>query len=110
MKQTSPLLWLGIALVIAVGTMAAFAAAFTPWGTGTGMMGFGMGGGALFMAVPVLFLILILLVALGAWTPRRPYLVPYPSAIESLDARYARGELARDEYLRIRADLERRAP
>jgi putative membrane protein len=68
------------------------------WGWGGGMM-FGwvfmtvllIGGGALVYAV-----------ARGPGRPRNE-----STALDVLDARYARGEIGRDEYLERRSDLER---
>jgi len=112
-KQRNPVLWLVLAIVLAVGLMAVFVAAFMPYGTSYGMMGVGMGVGAVFMIVPAVVLILVLLAAVGAFSPSQTYVpptyVPPPSpAIDVLNARYARGEIPRDEYLRLRADLEGR--
>ena len=106
-KQTSPLVWLGLAIILAVGLMAAFAAFFAPYGGGYGMMGGGMGWGVLFMVVPAVFLIVLLLAALGAFPPGQ-VTVSRSSALETLDVRYARGELTREDYLRMRAELEGR--
>ena len=113
-RQHSSVLWLVFAIVLAVGLMAVFAATFTPDGTSFGMMGGGWGWGAMFMVVPAVFLILVLLAALGAFSPSQPYVppayVPPPMpAIEALNARYARGEISREEYLRMRADIETRS-
>lgn len=106
-KPTNPIVWLGLALVVAVGLMAVFAALFAPNGTGYSMMGSGMmGWGAVFMIVPALILILILWVALGVSPPTPTYVAQVPTALETLNARYARGEISQDEYLRIRTDLE----
>lgn len=111
-RQRNPLLWLVLAIVLAVGLMAIFAAAFMPYGTSYGMMGVGMGWGAAFMIVPAVLLILVLLAAVGGFSPSRanipPSYAPSP-AIETLNVRYARGELSRDDYLRLRADLEGRS-
>jgi putative membrane protein len=107
-RQSNPLVWLGIALVIAVGLMALFAALVGgPWGMGDGMMGVGWGWGmALFMIVPAVFLIVVLLVALGALGERTTSRTPTP--LEILEVRYARGEVTQEEYKRVRADLEGR--
>ncbi len=106
--------WLILTIVLIVGLMALFAALAPPWGTGYGMMGWGWGWGVLMMVVPLVLVVLILLVALGAFAPRtaaRAYLPPVSppsSAMEILNARYARGEISREEYLRARTDLEGR--
>lgn len=113
-RESNPVLWLGLAIVLAVGLMALFAALLTPYGTGYGMMGWGMGWGALFMVVPALFLILVLLAALGAFRPSPSFVPPYPAmappAVEALNLRYARGEVSREEYARIRSEIEGRGP
>ena len=113
-KENNRLWWLGLTFVLVVGLMAFIAALASPWGTGYGMMGWGWGWGVLMMAVPVVVLVLILLVVSGAFAPRTatpayvPPVSPPSSATEILDARYARGEISREEYLRVRADLEGR--
>lgn len=103
-RHTNPIVWLILAVVLAAGLMAVFAAVVAP--AGTGMMGVGMGWGGLFMIVPALVLIFILLAALGTFTPSPAYGRPAWSALENLNVRYARGEISREEYLRMRADLE----
>jgi len=111
-RARNPLLWLAFAVVLAVGLIPVFAAALMPYGTSYGMMGVGMGWSAIFMIVPAVLLILVLLAALGAGAPSQAYVpaafAPAPSAIETLNTRYARGEISREEYLRSRADLEGR--
>lgn len=113
-RERNRLWWLVLTVVLVVGLMALVAALASPWGTGYGMMGWGWGWGVLMMAVPLVLLVLILLVALGALAPRPAapaYFPPVsspPSAREILNARYARGEISREEYLRARADLEGR--
>jgi len=102
-----------LAIVLIVGVMMLLAAFAAPSGSGWGMMGGGMGWGALFMVVPAGLLILILLAVSGAFAPRTaypPYVPPPSSASDALNARYARGEISRDEYFRIKADLEGRTP
>lgn len=101
------------AIILAVGLVAVFAAAFMPVGSSFGMMGVGWGWGAVMMAVPAILLILVLLAALGAFTPSPTYVPPAygppPSpALETLNQRYARGEISPADYERMRADLERR--
>lgn len=112
-ERMSPLAWLGIALVLAIGLMALFGALSTStYGGYYGMMGGpGWGWGLLMMAVPGVILILVLVAVLGGLGDRggvAPYPVPRASAWMSDDilaARYARGEISREEFLRIREDL-----
>ncbi len=111
-ETRNPLLWLVFAILLAVGLVALLSAAFPPTSTTYGMMGIGWGWGVAMMVVPTLVLILILLAAVGAFNPSPvppAYVSPSPS-LEVLNARYARGEITREEYLRIRADLEGRHP
>ncbi len=112
-QERNRLWWLVLTIVLVVGLVALFAALASPWGTGYGMMGWGWGWGVLMMVVPLVLLLLILLVAVGAFASRTApaYLAPVSppsSAAEILNARYARGEILREEYLRARADLEGR--
>ncbi len=97
------------------------------WGLGVGwMMGPGTSwtwGGWLAMAVGLALLVLIILLlvrAVQSVPPRPAYSYPaYPvppyapapppaplTPVQILEQRYARGEITRDEYLRMRADLE----
>jgi putative membrane protein len=117
-ERLSPLAWLGIALVLGVVLMGVFAAlSMSTTGGSYGMMGGGMWGwGAIFMIVPAVILVLVLIIALGGLSERVTYPMPVAvpaaspaSALEILEARYARGELSREEYLRTRSDLEVRA-
>lgn len=104
-------LWPALAILLVVVAVALVAAVATPTGAGYGMMGVGWGWGYAFMAIPAVLLIVILIVALGGlggrseYVPPSPYPTVPPSAMELLDRRYARGEINREEYLRIRADL-----
>src|SRR3970040_1780510 len=108
-KEVKRLWWRVLTIVLVAGLMALFAALDSPWGRGMA----GWGGCVLIMFVPLALLVLILLVALGV-APRTtapvylPPVSPPSSATEILDARYARGEISREEYLRPRADLEGR--
>lgn len=112
-NRISPLGWLGVALVMAIGLMVVFGVLSTStYGGYYGMMGSGAWGwGIVMMAVPAFILVLVLFAALGGLGERTTY-VPYPSpipppadAVEVLDQRYARGEVTQQEYQRIRADL-----
>lgn len=108
----SPLVWLGIALVVAIALMVILGALnLSTYGGTYGMMGSGSWGWAmLMMGVPAVVLIVILLVALGGLREpvAYPAYAPAPSLpLDILEQRYARGELTREDYLRIRDDLGR---
>lgn len=113
-ERTNAWLWAVVAILLIV-VVAVLAATFAPYGGGYyGMMGAGWGWGVAMMLVPLVVLVLLILVLAGALTPHEvparyvpvaPPPVPGPTALEVLNARYARGEISRDEYLRIRADL-----
>ncbi len=108
-RKSDPLTWLGIALAVAIGTMVVLGAwAMATYGGYYGMMGNGSWAwGLVMMAVPGIFLVLILVVVLGDLAKRTTDSAPVPISdpIAILDARYARGELSREEFLKAREDL-----
>ena len=117
-QQGSPVMWLVAVLVLVTGLAVFFAAISVPFTMGSGMMGMMgmMGWGATFLIVPAVLVVLVILAAWGLFAPQRSpilspsaYFPPPTSAVEILNARYARGEISRDEYLRVRDDLEGRA-
>lgn len=110
--KLSPLPWLGIALVVAIALMAILGIlSFSTYGGYYGMMGGGSWGWALLMmGIPAAVLIVILLAALGGLREPTAYPAHVPPSQRPLDIveqRYARGELTREDYLRIRDDLRR---
>ena len=116
-RQGSPVMWLVAVLVLVTGLGLFFAAISVPFTMGSGMMGMMgmMGWGATFLIVPAVLVVLAILAAWGLFAPQRSsilspstYSPPPTSAVEILNARYARGEISRDEYLRVRDDLEGR--
>lgn len=113
--RRNPVAWLGIALVVALALMALLGVLTMSSYTGYGMMGGYWGWGLLMMGAPAVFLIVILVIALGGLEDRgaRP-VVGYPSqdgmALRVLEDRYARGELTREQYIQMRADLAPRPP
>jgi uncharacterized membrane protein len=110
-RSDNPLRWLGIALVVTVVVAVTLGVLAALTGGGFGWMhdGGGMGWGFLFMIVPGVFLVLVLLAAVGALTPTTAP-APQASAVAVLDVRYARGEISREEYFRLRADLAGQPP
>ena len=109
-QRVSSLAWLGIALVVAIALMAIFGAlSFSTYGGYYGMMGSGSWGwAALMMGIPAVILIIILVAALGGLREPAPYptyIPPPANSLEILEQRYARGELTREDYLKIREDL-----
>lgn len=111
-RKMSPLMWLGIALVVALALMVIVGAlGASTYGGYYGMMSSGSWGwAALMMGIPAVVLIVVLLAALGGLG--EPAAVPTfaPSRenpMDILEQRYARGEVTREDYLRIRDDLTR---
>jgi len=111
-KYSTGWAWIVVAAILAVGLLGLFAAAASPFGGSYGMMGGGTWTwGILMMGIGGLVLIVILLaffwILRGAYpTAAYPaYMPPPANALDALDERYARGELSREDYLRIRGDL-----
>ncbi len=104
--------WIAIAVVFGVGIMAIFAAFAMPFGGYYGMMGgAGWVWGGLMMAAVAVILFVIVFALVGALRQPNASIAyaAYPpaprSASEVLEERYVRGELTREDYLRIRGDL-----
>jgi putative membrane protein len=110
-SKTSALVWLGVGLVISVVLVGIVAASSLSQSDGDYGMMDGWGVSMAFMAVPAIILILILIIVIGGLDERRVhntypvYVPPQPSPLDILDQRYARGEIGRDEYHRMRAEF-----
>lgn len=114
---------IGIVVIVAVVALVVGLALLEPGGTGWGGSGNGdygygymMGGGGsfwLWMLLPgAFFLILLFVLVFVILAPSSSSYVPahsLPSASrnprEELEGRYVRGEISREDYLRIRDDL-----
>ena len=117
--RSDPALWIVLALLLGFVVPAALMTAF--WGRG--MMGgswmdgnWGAWGLAPFVGLAIVLVLIVLLARAIQVIPDRPALVhpvtapPNPAdAWSILDARYAKGEITREEYVRMRADLVRPA-
>ncbi len=105
-RTVGPLGWLAAAMVVALALLAVFGVLdLASYGGYYGMMGTGSWAwAAVMMAVPAGVLILVLVAAIrGLGAP------PSADPLALLDARYARGELSREQYLTIRGDLAKRS-
>jgi putative membrane protein len=104
------LIQITIVLIVAVTGLAIIFGLLGGGLTGGGMMGGMMGFGGLFMLIPVVFVILLIYALVDRDRPT--YLAGTCYEIENptqvLEHRYARGELSREDYLRMRDDLSRR--
>ncbi len=110
------LTWLLIAFVASIALMAVigfltYSGTDQGYGYHYGMMGGGGWGWVMaLMVVPVVLLIVIIVYAIVGTTERTSY-GPYPVYMDSqrpidiLNYRYARGEISREEYDRIRSEL-----
>jgi putative membrane protein len=103
-----------VMVVVMILGVAGYWSHYSYWMPMFGMMSFGW----LFMLIPLTFLvILFIIVLIAALRPRsHPFYggpwgwrgSSYAGDSESiLDSRYARGEISRDEYLRMREDLRK---
>ncbi|MCJ2562775.1 MAG: hypothetical protein LN417_01625 [Candidatus Thermoplasmatota archaeon] len=104
--------------IIMVIVLIVLVLSFVGLAFGAGTWGFGMMGfSPFFMLFPVLLLILIvILIARAIDSGPRIYQVPQTHSLPSVDPghvareRYARGEISRDEFLRIIQDLREAGP
>lgn len=111
-KDWSSWLWIGLPLVLVFGVFVVLAVATAPIGGYYGMMGGGIWGwGILMMAVLALILLVILVTVFVGLRGPAPtvfypaHVPPDETALHAVEGRYARGELSREDYLRIRGDL-----
>lgn len=101
----SSLIWILVAVVALIVILQALT--MSPWMSG--MMGM-MGLGWIFMfIIPLAFLALIIqgvyFLVVGS-KEARVQVSPTEKALEILKERYAKGEITREEYLKMKKDLE----
>jgi putative membrane protein len=104
-KEVNALLIVVIALIIAVFLISII----FPFGDhGGGMMGGMMGLGWLLMLLPIILIVVLVYALLDRERPQYYQSAPNigENPLQILDGRYARGELSREEYLRMRGDLK----
>jgi putative membrane protein len=106
-NDLSPLLVIVIVFLIGITFISIF---FGGGMMGGGMMGGLMGFGGIFMFLPIVFIILLILTLLDRDCSSNNYPQPHPGEIslQILDNRYANGEITREEYLRIKNDLNKK--
>ncbi len=106
-RQDAIFLWLAITIVLGFGFTALLGVVFVHPSWGDGMMGWGIGSTAVLMAIPAVLLTIFIVVILQGLMARPEHETAVSPALEVLDARYARRDLSREEYLRMRSDLDR---
>ncbi len=114
-RRPNPWLWPVLAILLVVVAMILVGTLFmSSGGAYYGMMGAGGEWWIGMMLVPVALVVLLILVLAGPlsphgvpmlYVPTALYPGPAASALDLLNARYARGEISQEEYLRIRSDL-----
>ncbi len=104
-RQSAIFLGLAITIVLGFGFTALLAIVFASPNGGYGMMGWGMGSGVVLMAIPAVMLIIFIAMILWGFMAQPQHESAPPPAQEVLDARYARGELPHEEYIRMSSEL-----
>lgn len=111
-----------IVAAVAFALLAWYGSGYGGGGNGYGDSGYGymMGGGGVFwiwMLLPgAFFLVLLFVLIFAVLTPSTSSYAPAhslpsaPSPREQLEGRYVRGEIMREDYLRMKSDLETTSP
>jgi len=108
-EKKTDLIWLIVILVALIGILPVLMwmpwSGYMPWMMG--MMGYGWG---FMFLIPIVFLVLI---ALGAYyliteftKTSRPASSRGERALEIIKERYAKGEITREQYLKMKEELE----
>ncbi len=114
--------WIFLAVIMALVVAAAilsvlFGARYGITGYGYGMMGAGTGMwifGGLFMIIPIILFFIFIYWIVSVASDHDHHHWHYEtseagnSALEILNARYARGEISKDQYEQMRNDIQRR--
>ncbi len=93
------ILWVVLAVLGAALLLGLLGASMSGWGGMGGMMGFGW----LWMLLPI-FLVAVLVIALSGGF--RTESTSAESAFATAERRYAAGEISREEFLRIKEDIQ----
>lgn len=104
-KDWRPLLWALVGLMAVA--MVVSLVGWNSWGWSND--GYGMMGGWMWMPLLLVMVVLmVVMMSMGGHHHGGHGEHPHGDARSVLDRRYAAGELSRDEYQRMREDLERR--
>ncbi|MHA2400922.1 MAG: hypothetical protein ACXADU_18800 [Promethearchaeota archaeon] len=101
--------WVKIFIIILI-VIVGFVILASLLGSGTGMMGGMMGFGWLFILLPIILIIFLIYTLTGRDRDTYKY-SPQPysgreSPLEVLERRYVNGEISRNDYLRMKKDIE----
>jgi len=87
---------------------------FRGWHMGRGMIGYGWGMMGVGWGSWILMLAFVALIAFGAYlflsgpkSENEPVALPEVRAIEILKERYAKGEITREEYMRMKEEVQK---
>jgi putative membrane protein len=120
-NQRDTLIQILIVLIVAIVGLALVSSLFGGGMMGGGMMGGMMGFGWIFMLLPIIFIIFLIYALMDRsrstfnqppYPPQYPppYQMPHQESgnpMQVLERRYVNGEISRNDYLRIKKDIEK---
>jgi len=119
MKDRDVGLTIALVVIVAVASISipmiamGFAHGFRGWHMGRGIMGYGWGMVGSGWISSLLVLTLVALMAFGAYllfsskSEKGSVALPGVKAVEILKDRYAKGEITREEYLRMKEEVQK---